>query len=68
MRRSGDEGTAVKGVRWGVRTLGEIFITLSLLLFLFIAWELWWTDVTANREQAVTIQALERGFGSAGSS
>jgi sortase A len=56
----------VKGVRWGVRTLGEVFITLSLLLFLFIAWELWWTDVTANREQAVTIHALERGFGPAG--
>jgi sortase A len=54
------------GVRHGVRTLGEVFITLSLLLFLFIAWELWWTDVTANREQAVTIQALERGFGPAG--
>jgi sortase A len=66
MRRFSDERTTVKGVRWGVRTLGELFITLSLLLFLFIAWELWWTDVTANREQAVTIHALERGFGPVG--
>jgi sortase A len=56
----------MRWVRSTVRTLGEVFITLSLLLFLFIAWELWWTDVTANREQAVTIHALERGFGPAG--
>jgi sortase A len=56
----------MRWVRSGVRTLGEVFITLGLLLFLFIAWQLWWTDVTANREQAVTIHALERGFGPAG--
>lgn len=49
-------------LRWGVRTLGELFITLGLLLLLFVSWQLWWTDVTANREQAVTIQTLEREF------
>ena len=48
--------------RWGVRTLGELLMTFGLLLLLFVSWQLWWTDVTANREQAVTIQALERGF------
>ena len=52
--------------RWGVRTLGELLITLGLLLLLFVSWQLWWTDVTANREQAATIQALERGFSPAG--
>ena len=56
----------MKALRWGVRSLGEVFITVGLLLFLFIAWQLWWTDVTANREQNVTINALERGFGPAG--
>jgi sortase A len=56
----------MRGLRWGVRTLGEVFITLGLLLLLFVAWQLWWTDVTANRTQAVTIAALERGFGPAG--
>jgi sortase A len=35
------------------------------LLFLFVAWQLWWTDVTANRAQASTIQTLEKGFGPA---
>jgi sortase A len=46
-------------------TFGEVLITLGLLLLLFVAWQLWWTDVTANRSQAVTIRALERGFGEA---
>jgi sortase A len=64
MRRScDDDGAGVTALRWGVRALGEVLITLGLLLLLFVAWQLWWTDVTANREQAVTISALEKGFG-----
>jgi sortase A len=55
----------MKGLRWVTRTLGEVLITLGLLLFLFLAWQLWWTDVAANSEQAVTVQALEKGFGPA---
>lgn len=56
----------MKLLRRGVQTLGEVLITLGLLLLLFLAWQLWWTDVTANRDQAASIQALERGFGPAG--
>ncbi len=56
----------MRALRWAVRTLGEVFITLGVLLLLFVAWQLWWTDVTANRTQATTIQALEKGFGPAG--
>ena len=56
----------MKALRWVVGTLGEVLITLGLLLLLFVSWQLWWTDVTANREQAGTIQALERGFGHGG--
>jgi sortase A len=52
--------------RWGVSFVGEVLITVGLLLFLFAAWQLWWTDVTANRLQASTTLALERGFGPAG--
>ncbi len=46
-----------------VGALGEVLITLGLLLLLFVSWQLWWTDVSANREQAGTIEVLERGFG-----
>jgi sortase A len=56
----------LRSLRRGVHTLGEVLITLGLLLLLFAAWQLWWTDVTANRAQAGTIQALERGFGPSG--
>ena len=52
----------MKALRWVVGTIGEVLITLGVLLLLFVAWQLWWTDVTANREQAVAIQTLERGF------
>ncbi len=45
-----------------VGAFGEVLITLGLVLLLFVSWQLWWTDVTANRDQAVTVQALERGF------
>ena len=55
----------MRALRRGTRTLGEVFITMGLLLLLFVAWQLWWTDVSANRTQATTIQALEKGFGPA---
>jgi len=31
--------------------LGEVLVTLGVLLGLFVVWQLWWTDVVANREQ-----------------
>jgi sortase A len=39
---------------------GEVLITLGLLVLLFLGWQLWWTDVTAGREQAATVRSLER--------
>lgn len=46
-----------------VGAVGEVLITLGVLLLLFVTWQLWWTDVTANREQASIVQTLERDFG-----
>ena len=46
-----------------VGVLGELLITLGLVVLLFVGWQLWWTDVTADRAQAQTIQTLERDFG-----
>lgn len=40
-----------------------MLITAGVLLLLFVTWQLWWTDVTANREQAGTIRSLEQDFG-----
>lgn len=32
---------------------GELLITAGLILLLFLVWQLWWTDLVAQREQAV---------------
>lgn len=45
-----------------VGVVGELMITLGVLLLLFVAWQLWWTDVEANRDQAQTITTLEQDF------
>lgn len=46
---------------------GEILITLGIVLLLFVAWELWWTNIDANKaQQQVTtqfVQGLEIGIG-----
>ena len=31
-----------------VRAMGELFITLGVVMFLFVAYQLWWTNVTAD--------------------
>ena len=47
-------GYAVVGV------LGEVLITLGVLLLGFLAWQLWWTDVEGNAAQAEVVR--EMGF------
>jgi sortase A len=55
-------GSAGGTLRRLVGGLGELLITAGVLLLLFVTWQLWWTDVTANREQAGTIRSLEQDF------
>jgi sortase A len=58
---SGDRAPARGGVVLGaVGVLGELLITAGVLLLAFLAWQLWWTDVAANREQAQVVQ--EQGW------
>lgn len=40
-----------------VGVLGELLITAGVLLLAFLGWQLWWTDVEANREQAQIVEA-----------
>lgn len=35
--------------------VGELMITVGVLLALFVVWQLWWTDVTAGRIRAETL-------------
>lgn len=32
--------------------VGELLITAGIIVFLFIIWQLWWTDIVADREQS----------------
>ncbi|WP_265522436.1 class E sortase [Oerskovia flava] len=41
-----------------VGVVGELLITVGVLLALFVVWQLWWTDVQGGREQAATITAM----------
>jgi sortase A len=41
-----------------VGVVGEILITLGVLLFAFLVWQLWWTDVVGNRAQAQVVSEL----------
>ncbi|MGG5753946.1 class E sortase [Zafaria sp. Z1313] len=42
--------------------LGELLITAGLVLLLFVAWELWWTNLEADRRQDTVAEQLLRGF------
>ncbi len=53
-------------LRRALGVLGELLITLGVVLLLFVGWQLWWTDVTANSEQSGTVASLERDFGAPG--
>ena len=48
-----------RGALWGaVGVLGELLLTVGVLVLGFIAWQLWWTDVQGNAGQARVVQSL----------
>lgn len=53
----------MRAVRAGVHGLGELLITLGLVLLLFVVWQLWWTDVAAGRTQRDGVTRLEQQWG-----
>jgi sortase A len=56
----------VNALRAGARGLGELLMTLGVVLLLFVGWQLWWTDVTADRAQATTINSLQKHWAESG--
>lgn len=45
-------------VRGTIRTFGELCITAGMVLILFVVWQLWWTDIEANRDNEVLADQL----------
>jgi sortase A len=68
-RRGGSGAPRVKEAPGivAVRTLGELFITLGVVLFLFVAYQLWWTNVTADAYTSGARSKLESQWGAGGS-
>ncbi len=55
-----------RGVSWFVRgvagIVGELMITVGVVLGLFVAWQLVWTDVVGDADQEVAVTQLEDSF------
>lgn len=48
---------------FAVQVAGELLITLGLILVLFVVWELWWTNIEADRKQEAAMEELFAQFG-----
>lgn len=40
-----------------IGVVGELLITAGVLLFGYLGWQMWWTDVEGNRAQAAVVEA-----------
>lgn len=56
--RSARRGAAGKAIYHVVGVVGELLITLGVLVLAFLVWQLWWTDVEGNRAQAEIVENL----------
>ncbi|GAA1894232.1 class E sortase [Streptantibioticus ferralitis] len=50
------------------RVLGEVFITLGVLMLLFVAYQLWWTNVLAHEASSSAANSLQHQWDSKHSS
>ncbi|GAB3270747.1 class E sortase [Arthrobacter pigmenti] len=49
-------------VRTAVQVLGELLVTAGIVLLLFVAWELWWTNVQADQRHEDVVESLAHTF------
>lgn len=55
-------------VRGTIRVIGELCITAGLILILFVAWQLWWTDIGANKNNSDIAHSLTHQWNREGAS
>lgn len=55
-RRRGTWATSALGI------IGELLITLGVLLGLYVVWQVWWTSVEANQESDRAIASITQGM------
>lgn len=49
-------------LQWAVQIFGELLITTGVVLLLFVAWQLWWTNIEANSTQQDAVDSLIQEF------
>ncbi|MFJ4028783.1 class E sortase [Paenarthrobacter sp. NPDC089989] len=49
-------------VRKTSQIIGELLITAGVVLLLFVAWELWWTNVEADAKQTEAVKSFAQEF------
>lgn len=55
-------------LQWATQIIGELLITAGLILLLFVAWQLWWTNIEANNTQQQAVESLIQEFEAAADS
>jgi sortase A len=57
--------TGVVILRGTIQVLGELLITAGIILLLFVAWQLWWTNVESDAKQHEVIKEFAQDLGGA---
>jgi sortase A len=52
-------------LRGTIQVLGELLITAGVILLLFVAWQLWWTNVESDAKQSQVIKEFAQDLGKA---
>lgn len=50
-------------LRGTVQVIGELLITAGIILLLFVAWQLWWTNVESDAKQSAVIKEFAQELG-----
>ena len=50
-------------LRGAVQVVGELLITAGIILLLFVAWQLWWTNVESDARQSAVIKEFAQELG-----
>ena len=48
-----------------IHVAGELLLTVGIIVLLFVAWQLWWTNVASDARQREAVHDFARGIGTA---
>ena len=65
VRSAAVPASGVGVLRGAVQVLGELLITAGIVLLLFVAWQLWWTNVESDAKQSEIIKEFAQDLGGA---